>query len=137
VLAEGSARVEREGALPEAVTRSLEELLPNLRPSPGDTSERPELVAGAEPEKPRTHALAWTLFAASGVAAGFAIYGAARVAQVEGAINAVNGPGVSASVYQANLGTALGGANAQNWQWAAIALGAVSVAAAVSGVLTW
>jgi tetratricopeptide (TPR) repeat protein len=110
-------------------------------PAPAPSAPAPPTAPAAATTAPRaeparSHALGWSLFAASGVAVGFAIYGAVRVAQVEGAIGQLT-PGASAATYQSNLGTALGRANAQNWQAAAIVLGGVAVAAAVTGVLTW
>lgn len=84
----------------------------------------------------RSHALAWTLFAASAVAAGFAITGAVRVEQFQATASQVSTS--SAATYQANLDTALGGlTNAQNWRTAAFTLGAIAVAAGVAGVFTW
>ncbi len=130
VLAEGSTRVQQEDGLPDAVGKSLDGLFPKA----ADRSARPELTQGTE-TAPRSHALAWTLFGASAVAVGFAVYGTVRVANVEGEIGQLD---TTASAYESNLGNALTGrANAQNWQWAAIGLGAVAIAATVTGVLTW
>ncbi len=134
------------GSSPKAVALWLEarrEFYQELRTRPtvlGKPAPAPA-AATAESSLPpeeatHSHALGWSLFAASGVAVGFAIYGAVRVAQVEDAIGELT-PSTSAATYQANLQTALGRANAQNWQYAVIALAGVAVAAAVTGVLTW
>jgi tetratricopeptide (TPR) repeat protein len=138
VLAEGSARFQQEDALPDAVAQSVDGLFPKAAPSPVDASVRPELTESQEAPPNRTHALAWSLFAASGVATGFAIYGAVRVAQVQGAINTLNeGRSTSVAAYQSNLPLALQSANAQNWQIGAIVLGVVAAATAVTGIFTW
>jgi tetratricopeptide (TPR) repeat protein len=133
VLAEGSVRVQDEGALPDAVTRSVVSLFPNG--GPVDTSPRPELTQAPE-ARHGSHALAWTLFVASGVAVGFALYGVVRDVQVQNAISQLT-PEAGAATYQANIGTALGASNAANWQIAAIALGVGAVAAAVGGGFAW
>ena len=138
VLGEGSARFQQEDALPDAVAQSVEGLFPKATPSAVNSFARPELTEAQEAPPNHTHALAWSLFAVGAVATGFAIYGAVRVAQVQGAINAVNeGSAASPATYQANLGLALHSENAQNWQVGAVVLGVVAAAAAVTGVFTW
>ena len=52
VLAEGSARVKEEGALPDAVTQSVASLFPGG--APVDTSQRPELTQAPESGTART-----------------------------------------------------------------------------------
>ena len=139
VLAEGSAQFQEEGALPAAVAQSVESLFPGAKPSApvaADTSERPELTAAPETQG-RSHALAWTLWAGGAVAAGFAVYGAVRDVGFQGTLNQISS-GSPVATYNAALGNAWRGqANAQNWQVAALALGAVAVAAGVVGAFTW
>jgi tetratricopeptide (TPR) repeat protein len=135
VLAEGSKDFKQEGEIPGAVAQSVSQLFPAATPSEAaavDTSPRPELTQEAAPSH-RAHALAWTLFASTAVAAGFAIYGAVKVVNEQDALNGLTAT-TPESTYLSTLGAK---PNAQNWEYAAYVLGGVALAAAVGGAFTW
>ncbi len=111
---------------------------PEPAPQPDWTAPAPEASTTAAASPPsRTHALSWTLFGASAVAAGFAIYGAVRVANYQSLLGQVSSV-EDYSAYESALAQAQrGNANAGNWQIAAIVLGSLAAVGAGIGALTW
>ena len=114
-----------------------------LRPSAGKAgllrsdAAAPFAESHASEPSGRSHALAWTLLATGAAAGAVAIAGAVRVAGFEGTLGNLS-PTASAQAYEASIGPAYRGqANAVNWQYASMALGAVAVAALVGGGLAW
>ncbi len=92
-----------------------------------------EVVVTQEEAPSHSHLLGGVLFAAAAVSAGFAIYGAVRVANWQSQAGGLGTPPIYGQY--ASLQNQL--PNMNNWEFAASVLGGVAVAGVVAGIFTW